>query len=119
MPVARFYCPIDLKPGRAARLTEAVTRHALGALRLRVGDTVILFNGDGTECSAVLARSGREALAQVGECRAVDRESPLVVTLAQGISSGERMDYTLQKAVELGVAAIQPLTMRRTVVRLT
>ncbi|MFN3594042.1 MAG: 16S rRNA (uracil(1498)-N(3))-methyltransferase [Thiobacillaceae bacterium] len=118
MPIARFYCPIPLAPGQTARLTETVSRHALGALRLRVGDGLVLFNGDGTECEAELVQAGREAQAHVLSCRAVSRESPLTVTLAQGISSGERMDYTLQKAVELGVARIQPLTMRRTVVRL-
>lgn len=118
MPIARFYCPIPLAPGQTARLTETVSRHALGALRLRVGDGLVLFNGDGTECEAELIQGGREAQARVLSCRAVSRESPLTVTLAQGISSGERMDYTLQKAVELGIARIQPLTMRRTVVRL-
>lgn len=118
MPIARFYCPIPLAPGQTARLTEAVSRHALGALRLRVGDGLVLFNGDGQECQAELVQAGREAQARVLSCRSVTRESPLVVTLAQGISSGERMDYTLQKAVELGVARIQPLMMRRTVVRL-
>lgn len=118
MPIARFYCPIPLAPGQTARLTETVSRHALGALRLRVGDGLVLFNGDGTECEAELVQGGREAQARVLSCRPVSRESPLTVTLAQGISSGERMDYTLQKAVELGVARIQPLTMRRTVVRL-
>lgn len=118
MPIARFYCPIPLTPGQTARLTEAVSRHALKALRLRVGDGLVLFNGDGTECEAELIQGGREAQARVLVCREVSRESPLTVTLAQGISSGERMDYTLQKAVELGVTRIQPLTMRRTVVRL-
>jgi 16S rRNA (uracil1498-N3)-methyltransferase len=118
MSIPRFYCPIPLLPGREASLPEAVGRHAQSALRLRVGDSLILFNGEGGECLAVLERGGREARARVLECRAVARESPLAVTLAQGISSGERMDYTLQKAVELGVTAVQPIVTRRTVVRL-
>lgn len=118
MPIARFYCPIPLAPGQTVRLTESVSRHALRALRLHVGDGLVLFNGDGTECVAELVQGGREAQARVLSCRAVACESPLAVTLAQGISSGERMDYTLQKAVELGVARIQPLSMRRTIVRL-
>ncbi len=118
MPVARFYCPVPLAPGQTAQLTAAVSRHALAALRLRVGDSLVLFNGDGMECEAKLVQAGRQAQARVLTCRAVSRESPLMVTLAQGISSGERMDYTLQKVVELGVARILPLIMRRTVVRL-
>jgi 16S rRNA (uracil1498-N3)-methyltransferase len=95
-----------------------VGRHAQCALRLRPGDGLVLFNGEGVECTAILERGGRETRARILECRAVDRESPLEVTLAQGISSGERMDYTLQKAVELGVKAVQPIVTRRTVVRL-
>lgn len=118
MPIPRFYCPIPLAAGRQALLPEAVTRHALSALRLRVGDALILFNGDGCECTAILESGGRQARVRVMDCRPAHRESPLAVTLAQGVSSGERMDYTLQKAVELGVAAIQPIMTRRTVVRL-
>lgn len=118
MSIPRFYCPIPLIPGREATLPEAVSRHAQSALRMRVGDSFILFDGKGEECLAILHRGGREARARILECRAVDRESPLEVILAQGVSSGERMDYTLQKAVELGVTAVQPIITRRTVVRL-
>jgi 16S rRNA (uracil1498-N3)-methyltransferase len=118
MSLPRFYCPIPLVPGEEATLPDAVGRHAQSALRLRVGERLILFNGDGRECAAILHRGGRDACARVLECRAADRESPLEVILAQGISSGERMDYTLQKAVELGVKAVQPIVTRRTVVRL-
>lgn len=118
MPLPRFYCPIPLPPGREVALPEAVARHAQSALRLRAGDGLILFNGDGAECTAILDRAGRESRARILECRPVDRESALEVVLAQGVSSGERMDYTLQKAVELGVSSIQPLVTRRTVVRL-
>jgi len=118
MSTPRFYCPIPLVPGREATLPEAVGRHAQSALRLRAGDSLVLFNGEGEECTAILDRGGREARARIVECRAADRESPLAVILAQGISSGERMDYTLQKAVELGVKAVQPIVTRRTVVRL-
>lgn len=118
MSIPRFYCPTRLIPGGEAILPEAVSRHAQSALRLRVGDSLILFNGEGEECIAILDRGGREARARILECRAVDRESPLDIILAQGISSGERMDYTLQKAVELGVKAVQPVVTRRTVVRL-
>ena len=88
-------------------------------LRLTAGDTVTLFDGRGVEYAATITRAGKSGVdLTVHERRAVSRESPLAVTLAQGVSSGERMDYTVQKAVELGVAAIQPLLTTRSVVRL-
>lgn len=117
MPIPRFYCPIPLIPGGEASLPEAVVRHQ-SVLRLRVGDRLILFNGEGGEYMAILDRGGRNARVRVLEYRAVERESPLRITLAQAISSGERMDFTLQKAVELGVFALQPIVSQRTVVRL-
>lgn len=116
----RFHCDLPLAPGRFVALPDAVARHAVGVLRLRVGEAVTLFNGDGAEYAGVLEScGGKGATVRLDARHEPARESPLRVHLAQGISSGERMDYTLQKAVELGVAAIQPLTMRRTVVRLS
>ena len=99
-------------------LPEAVARHAVGAMRLRDGDALTLFNGDGDEYVGRLVTQGRTAV-QLLARNSVSRESPLRVTLAQGLSSGERMDLTVQKAVELGVHVIQPLGMRRSVVRLS
>lgn len=115
----RFYCDLPLSSGHLVALPDAVARHAVGVLRLRAGEAVVLFNGDGAEYHGVLENvGGKGASARLASRHEPARESPLQVRLAQGISSGERMDYTLQKVVELGVAAIQPLTMRRTVVRL-
>lgn len=118
MATPRFYCPLPLQTGRRVILPEAVSRHALGALRLRNGDGVILFNGDGQDYSGALGRDGKGTYVDVVAQAQVHRESSLDVTLVQGVSSGERMDFTLQKAVELGVSAIQPVMMQRTVVRL-
>ena len=93
--------------------------HALRVLRLKAGDAVVLFNGDGHEYAAVISDAGSDRVALEVTARAEsDRESPLTITLAQAVSSGERMDYTVQKAVELGVARIQPLIAERSVVRL-
>jgi 16S rRNA (uracil1498-N3)-methyltransferase len=79
-----------------------------------------LFDGRGAEYAARITQVEKSGLTlAVSERREVSRESPLRVTLAQGISSGERMDYTVQKCVELGVAAIQPLLTQRSVVRLS
>jgi len=116
----RFYCDLQLAPDHLVALPDAVARHAVGVLRLRAGEAVVLFNGDGAEYHGVLENcGGKGASVRLASRHEPARESPLQVRLAQGISSGERMDYTLQKAVELGVSAIQPLTMRRTVVRLS
>ena len=116
----RFYCDLPLSPGHVLALPDAVARHAVGVLRLRAGEAVTLFNGDGAEYRGVLEScGGKGATVRLDARHEPARESPLQVHLAQGISSGERMDYTLQKAVELGVSAIQPLMMRRTVVRLS
>lgn len=88
-------------------------------LRLAAGDVLTLFNGDGAEYDAVVASVGKSAVSvKIGERHAADRESRLEIVLGQALSSGERMDYTVQKAVELGVAAIHPLTANRSVVRL-
>lgn len=114
----RFYCPTPLQVDRVVTLPDAVARHAIGALRLRDGETVTLFNGDGHEYVGILTTHGHASVRLLAR-HELARESPLRVVLAQGISSGERMDLTVQKSVELGVAAIQPLMMRRTIVRLS
>ena len=115
----RLYCDLPLSPGAEIVLPEAAARHALTVLRLQTGDTLNLFNGEGGEFRASLvAVSKREARVRLLEFHAAERESPLEITLALGISAGERMDYSLQKATELGVSAIAPLATERSVVKL-
>jgi 16S rRNA (uracil1498-N3)-methyltransferase len=118
-PPTRLYVEASLQPGTACTLPPAQAHHAARVLRLAPGDPVTLFNGDGAEYPGIIARAerGRVTVEVAGRVE-VDREAPLVVTLAQAISGGERMDYTLQKAVELGVCAIQPLSSVRSVVKL-
>ena len=119
MAVPRFHVPFRLSPGSPYALPAEAARHAVQVLRLRAGDALILFDGEGGEYGACIEHIRRaEVVVRVQDHRAVERESALKVHLAQGISSGERMDYALQKAVELGVASIQPLTMLRSVVKL-
>ncbi|MDP2786516.1 MAG: 16S rRNA (uracil(1498)-N(3))-methyltransferase [Pseudomonadota bacterium] len=115
----RFFCDLPLAVGRLIELPAETARHAIGALRLRAGETVTLFNGDGAEYAGTLEHQGKGAAVRLSSRAEPQRESNLHITLAQGISSGERMDLTLQKSVELGAAAIQPLLMRRTVVKLS
>ena len=115
----RLYCDLPLSPGAEFVLPEAAARHAIAVLRLGVGDALSLFNGSGGEYRAILtAANKREARARVTGFDAIERESPLQIVLALGIASGDRMDYSLQKATELGVHAIQPLATERSVVRL-
>lgn len=116
----RLYCELALSPGAEIALPEAAAHHALSVLRLQPGDALTLFNGEGGEYSATLvAVSKREARARLLGFEATERESPLDLTLALGISAGERMDHSLQKATELGVSAIVPLATERSVVKLS
>jgi 16S rRNA (uracil1498-N3)-methyltransferase len=118
-PLTRLYFSGKLQVGRKCLLPRSQARHALRVLRLRAGAEITLFNGDGQEYQAMIERAAEDGLvAVVRDARVADREAPLVVTLAQSVSSGERMDFTLQKAVELGVASIQPLATSRSIVRL-
>ncbi|MDP2239912.1 MAG: 16S rRNA (uracil(1498)-N(3))-methyltransferase [Burkholderiales bacterium] len=117
--LTRIYFPGEILAHGECVLAPDQAHHVARVLRLAVGEAVVLFDGRGSEHSAVIKHIAKARVTlQVGESRAVDRESPLAVTLAQGISSGDRMDFTIQKAVELGVVAIRPLASHRSVVRL-
>jgi len=116
---SRVYIDQPLSSGANISLPEDAARHLVQVLRMRLGDSFIAFNGLGGEYAATLGTvSKREAQASIGEFNSIDRESPLSITLAQCVSKGDRMDYTLQKAVELGVSNIVPLISSRTVVKL-
>ena len=120
MSPPRFYLDQPLAPGARFDLPPGPARHAARALRLSVDDAITLFDGRGGEYTARIERIQKDTVAvSVTGFAAIERESRLRVMLAQGISSGERMDYTLQKAVELGVTAIQPIAAKRSVVKLT
>jgi 16S rRNA (uracil1498-N3)-methyltransferase len=116
--VPRFYVDAALRAGSGCELAEDAAHHAVHVLRLREGDDVTLFNGRGGEYAARIASIQRLRMAlDVLEHRAIERESPLRVTLVQGVSAGERMDSTVRKAVELGVAEVQPVLATRSVAR--
>ena len=120
MRVPRLYLPIPLATGITVPLDDHAFNHAVRVLRLGVNAPVTLFNGQCGAFAATLTKVGkRQAQAQVMEAVPGEVESSLPVTLAQGVSRGEKMDYTLQKAVELGVAIIQPLFTERSGVDLT
>jgi len=115
----RFHSSDNLSIGATVKLPDNAATHATRVMRLGVGDNLILFNGDGHDytCELTLVKKN-EVLAKVNSSIAINNESPLNITLLQGISSGDRMDYTIQKAVELGVNHIQPIATERSVVKL-
>jgi 16S rRNA (uracil1498-N3)-methyltransferase len=119
MRTTRTHVDAALAPGVRVTLPEAASQHLLRVLRLRVGDECHLFNGDGHDYpSRLVSTAGKRAEFEVQAVLTIDNESPLRLELAQGIARGEKMDLILQKATELGVAAIHPLFTERTEVRL-
>src|SRR5690606_10108865 len=119
MRLTRCHVELPLQPGATVVLPERATSHLVRVLRLREGESCVLFNGDGHDYAARLASvTKREVSAEVLSATAVDNESPLRIVLLQGIARGEKMDLILQKATELGVAAIVPVNGERTEVRL-
>jgi 16S rRNA (uracil1498-N3)-methyltransferase len=120
MRLTRVHVDAPLSAGAQVALPEDAASHLSRVLRLREGDACVLFNGDGHDYDAQLTSIGkREVLAQISGARAVDNESPLHITLLQGIARGEKMDLILQKATELGVAAVLPVDSERSEVKLS
>jgi len=113
------YVDAPLAAGTRVTLEGGAASHVTRVLRLRVGEALTLFNGAGGEYAAGIEQVHDGGVAvTIGEQRAIERESPLTLTLAQGVSRGERMDLVVQKATELGVSGIVPLFTERSVVRL-
>lgn len=116
----RFHSPEKLREGSTVKLSDNAAIHAAKVMRLSVGDKLVLFDGSGFDYECELTSVQKNAtLAQVLSAFEVNTESPLNITLLQGISSGDRMDYSIQKAVELGVKTIQPIATERSVVKLS
>ena len=114
----RFYVDAPLRVGGGCVLAEEAAHHALQVMRLRAGDALTLFDGRGGEYAARIAAAERKRVTvEILTHRAVERESPLRMVLVQGVSSAERMDFTVRKAVELGVAGIHPVLASRSVAR--
>ena len=115
----RFFVDKPLQPDDVMPLPDDVVRHVL-VLRLQPGDSIVLFNGEGGEYSAELVEvERRSAMVKIREFRNIEVEAPYRLTLAQGIAGGDKMDWLIEKAVELGASSFVPLTTTRSVVRLT
>lgn len=114
----RFYIDAPLRAGSVCTLSEDAAHHAIHVLRLRAGEEITVFNGRGGEFAARIVSIQRLKIAvDLLHHREIERESPLRVTLVQGVSAGDKMDSTLRKAVELGVAEVQPVLAARSVAR--
>ncbi len=114
----RFFVDMSFQPGDIVRLPDDVARHTQ-VLRLQAGDPVVLFNGEGGEYSAELVEvERRSSTVRIDQFQDIEVEPPYHLTLAQGIAGGDKMDWLIEKAVELGASGIVPLTTTRAVVRL-
>lgn len=115
----RFFIDGQLAAGAEVELPDRVVRH-VAVLRMRIGDPLTLFDGTGGEYDSTLSRVTRNSVrARVREWHDLERESGIEITLAQGLSGSDRMDFAMQKATELGAHAIRPLATERSVVRLS
>lgn len=119
MRQSRIYTSQPLQAGESVELAGPACHYLTRVLRLSKGNPLVLFNGDGRNYSAEISEiRSQHVLVKLLEGRVSGNESPLKITLVQAICRGERMDYALQKATELGVICIQPLISKRVEVRL-
>ena len=115
----RFYMPVPMQIGQTVQLDQQVYHHWVRVLRGQIGEAAIIFNGFGGEYSVRLEQiSKRDASIFIESFDAIDRAGPALVTLGQVMSKGDRLDYAIQKATELGVHQIQLLTSERCEMRL-
>ena len=119
MRLTRVYVDSPVAAGKRVVVEGSAANHIARVLRLRSGDSLTVFDGSGGEFGARIEEFRKEAVVvAIEEHRPLDRESPLPLTLVQGISRGERMDWIIQKATELGASRIVPVFTKRSVVRL-
>lgn len=118
MSAPRFFCDAPLSASARIALPEALAHHAIRVLRLRAGETVALFNGQGGEYPAVLEIEGKAGFAQLGAFDPREAELAGRITLVQGLPAGDKMDWVVEKAVELGAARVSPIAAQRSVLQL-
>ena len=119
MRIPRIHTSVILQSGISVALGKNTTRYIVSVLRLKVGQSITLFNGEGGEYNSEISSIGKNEISVlVGQFLSIDRESPLKIHLVIGISRGDRMDWIIQKAIELGVSQISPVFADRTEVKL-
>jgi 16S rRNA (uracil1498-N3)-methyltransferase len=119
MPLPRIHCDQRLGPGAQFALAPEAAQHVGKALRLKTGDAITVFDGRGGEYEAAIQRMDKERVeVKLGAWRDVDAEPALRIGLVQGLPEADKMDWIIQKSVELGVSWVQPIVCDRSVVRL-
>ena len=119
MKISRFFQQSELQVGEELELSTSNHRHAVQVLRLKLDQPLILFNGKGGEYRAKLIYSDkRNSRVLLESFDSINRESPLSTTLALATIKPDKMDFAIQKAVELGVSIIQPLYTKRSVIKI-
>ena len=120
MTIPRIHCEHKLGPGAQFTLDADAAQHVAKSLRLKAGDALVVFDGRGGEYEATIQRIDRDRVdVKVGGLTAAERESHLAIGLVQGLPEADKMDWIIQKATELGIAWLQPVTCERSVVRLS
>lgn len=119
MATPRFYCATPLSPDTTLELPQALAHHAVRVLRLKPESEIILFDGRGGQYTATLLVEGKKAYARLGVHDPIEAELAGRITLVQGLPSGDKMDWVVEKAVELGAVCVQPLAAQRSVLQLS
>lgn len=119
MATPRFYSPTPLTPHHTIELAPELAHHAIRVLRLKAGTDIVLFDGQGGQYPATLIIDGKKGLAQTGAQASIDVELAGDITLVQGIPSGDKMDWIIEKAVELGAKRLIPIAAQRSVLQLS
>ncbi len=117
--ISRFFCPVALESGARVVLPDEAAHHAARVLRLNPGDALVLFNGDGIAWPGTIEAVKPEVAVRLGEHGEREAEPRCAITLVQALAAGDKMDWVVQKAAELGAAAIQPVAAQRSVLRLS
>lgn len=118
MSYARFFCSLPLAPHTRVELPTELSHHAIRVLRLKDQSPIILFDGSGAQYPAILEIDGKRSFAQLGAAQTVCRELKGKITLAQGLASSDKMDWVIEKAVELGLHEVVPIRARKSVLQL-
>jgi len=118
--ISRIYQPVKLKFGILIQLDKSASNHTVNVLRLKINAPLIIFNGEGGEYAAEITQIKRHAVkVKIGRFQNINRESKLKIHLIQSISRSEKIDFILQKAVELGVTKITPIITERCKIKLS
>ena len=119
LAVNRFFIDQTLTPGASVELPKPVAHHAFRVLRLREGDSVALWNGDGLLYPAVITGDEKHAQAKTGQGETPDNELGKRIHIAQGLPEGDKMDWVIEKGIEAGIAGVYPIAAQRSVVKLS